>query len=81
MNGVPIFAKGANFIPIDLFESKVSDEDRAYIIQTAIESNYNMIRVWGGGIYQPDSFYEMCDNVGILVWQEFIFACAMYPRD
>ena len=51
MNGVPIFAKGANFIPIDLFESKVTDEDRAYIIQTAIESNYNMIRVWGGGIY------------------------------
>ena len=73
--------KGANFIPIDLFESRVANQDREYIIQTAIESNYNMIRVWGGGIYQPTSFYERCDELGLMIWQEFMFACAMYPSD
>lgn len=81
INGQEIFAKGANFIPIDVFESRVTDLDREYIIQTALQSNYNMIRVWGGGIYQPSHFYERCDEAGILVWQEFMFACSMYPRD
>ena len=73
--------RGANFIPIDVFETRVSDADREYIIQTALETNYNTIRVWGGGVYQPSSFYERCDEVGLMVWQEFMFACSMYPRD
>lgn len=51
VNNIPIFAKGANFIPIDLFENRVTSEDREYIIKTAMNSNYNMIRVWGGGVY------------------------------
>jgi beta-mannosidase len=51
-----------------VFESRVTESDRDYIIQTALESNYNMIRVWGGGIYQPDSFYEACDAAGLMIW-------------
>jgi beta-mannosidase len=81
VNNVPIFAKGANFIPIDLFENRVTSEDRDYIIKTAMNSNYNMIRVWGGGVYQPTEFYDACDRNGLMIWQEFMFACATYPRD
>ncbi|CAM9099598.1 unnamed protein product [Ectocarpus fasciculatus] len=81
INGVPIFAKGANFIPMDVFPNRVSKQDRAYMLHSAVASNMNMVRVWGGGMYQPDDFYEMADELGLMVWQEMMFACALYPRN
>jgi beta-mannosidase len=81
VNGVPIYAKGANYIPQDIFPDRVSEEDYQKTIQLALEANMNMLRVWGGGIYQMDKFYELCDEKGILVWQDFMFACSLYPGD
>lgn len=81
VNNVPIFAKGANWIPADAFESRVTDSVIEEILQSAYDANMNTIRNWGGGIYQHDKFYEICDQKGLLVWEEFMFACAMYPRD
>ena len=82
LNGVPLFAKGANWIPIDSF---IPRGKRRGLYQSnlvnAKEANMNMIRVWGGGIYEDDLFYEICDELGILVWQDFPFACAVYPYD
>ncbi|MCL2560866.1 MAG: glycoside hydrolase family 2 protein [Rikenellaceae bacterium] len=79
LNGVPVFMKGANYIPCDNFLPRVTDEIYERTIRDAVESNYNMLRVWGGGIYENDIFYELCDRYGILVWQDFMFACALYP--
>ncbi|TPX41019.1 hypothetical protein SeLEV6574_g06287 [Synchytrium endobioticum] len=81
VNGVPIFAKGSNFIPADCFESRVTKEKLRMLLQSCVEANHNMIRVWGGGIYQQDAFYDLCDELGLMVWQEFLFACALYPTD
>ncbi|PRP79964.1 mannosidase, beta A, lysosomal [Planoprotostelium fungivorum] len=81
INGVAVFAKGANFIPSDSFESRVTDESLRDILIASKEANMNIVRIWGGGIYQRDSFYRMADEMGIMIWQEFMFACAMYPRD
>ncbi len=81
LNGVPVFMKGANYIPQDNFQNRVTKESCEHIIRSAAEANMNMLRVWGGGIYEDDRFYELCDRYGILVWQEMIFACAMYPGD
>lgn len=81
LNGVPVFAKGANHIPNDLFLDKVTNEVYDWEVETAVKSNMNMLRVWGGGIYENDYFYELCDRKGILVWQDFMFACSMYPGD
>jgi len=79
LNGHPVFMKGANYIPGDVFLGRVSPEKYEKIILAAKESNYNMLRIWGGGIYEKDIFYELCDKYGILVWQDFMFACNMYP--
>jgi len=79
LNGVPVFAKGENHIPNDLFANRVSKEVYDWEINTAVRSNLNMLRVWGGGIYEDDYFYKLCDRNGILVWQDFMFACALYP--
>ncbi len=79
VNGVPVFAKGANYIPNDVFLDRVSPEKYEFIIRSASEANMNMLRVWGGGIYEQDIFYDLCDRYGIMVWQDFMFACAMYP--
>jgi len=79
VNGVPIFAKGANYIPNDLFLPRVTLEDYKTVISSAVEANMNMLRVWGGGIYENDEFYNLCDQKGLLVWQDFMFACSMYP--
>lgn len=79
VNGVPVFMKGANYIPNDIFPSRVSKEQLEKVIHTAKTSNMNMLRVWGGGYYEDDLFYDLCDEAGILVWQDFMFACAMYP--
>jgi beta-mannosidase len=79
LNGVPVFAKGANHIPNDMFLEKVTKDVYDREIETAAKSNFNMLRVWGGGIYENDYFYELCDKNGILVWQDFMFACSLYP--
>lgn len=79
LNDTPIFIKGANYIPLHSFPSSLQKEDYRKILTEAKNMNMNMIRVWGGGIYEPDYFYELCDSLGILVWQDYMFACAMYP--
>lgn len=78
-NGVEFFAKGANWIPADAFVSRVEREDYKNLLESAAEANMNMLRVWGGGLYESDDFYELCDRLGIAVWQDFIFACGTYP--
>lgn len=79
LNGVPVFAKGANYIPLSIFQDKIGDKDYEKMIQNAADANMNMLRVWGGGIYENEKFYQLCDEKGIMVWQDFMFACAMYP--
>ncbi len=81
INGKAIFCKGANMIPQDVFPARVTDESIRKLVQEAYDANMNMIRVWGGGYYQDELFYETCDEKGIMVWQDFMFACAMYPGD
>ena len=81
VNNVPIYAKGANYIPQDNFLPDVDSSRYAQIIQSVKEANMNMLRVWGGGIYENDLFYDLCDENGILVWQDFMFACSLYPGD
>jgi beta-mannosidase len=81
LNGVPVFMKGANYIPAHSFVSAVTDSTYNAITQAAVDANMNMLRVWGGGIYEQDAFYRHCDEKGLLVWQDFMFACAMYPGD
>ncbi len=80
INGVPMFAKGSNWIPADSLH-RVSDEHYRDLLQSAADGNQNMIRVWGGGFYEEDVFYQLCDELGLLVWQDFMFACASYPAD
>ena len=79
INGKPIFSKGANWIPADSFTTRIQPDDYKKLIATARDANMNTLRVWGGGIYEPDIFYELCDEMGIMVWQDFMFACSMYP--
>jgi beta-mannosidase len=79
VNGKPFFAKGANWIPADTFVTRVTKEHYTYLIQSAAEVHSNMLRVWGGGIYEDDVFYELCDEYGICIWQDFMFACSAYP--
>ncbi len=81
INGVPIFCKGANYIPQDVFTNRISDESIREMVEQMRISNFNMVRVWGGGFYQEDAFYSACDEAGIMVWQDLMFACAMYPGD
>ena len=78
-NGVPFFAKGANWIPADTFIPAIGDELYENLLVSAAEANMNMLRVWGGGIYEQEIFYELCDRLGLCVWQDFMFACATYP--
>lgn len=80
INGKTIFCKGANWIPGDTFLPRVSDEKYCNLLTKAKDANMNMIRVWGGGIYENDTFYENCDKLGLLVWQDFMFACGAYPE-
>jgi len=81
VNGLPIFAKGSNWIPADSFPTRITDASLESLIKSAAETNHNMLRVWGGGFYEEERFYDLCDRYGILVWQEFIFACSGYPWD
>lgn len=79
VNGKRIFAKGGNWIPADSFITRKTDEEIEYFIKSCVDANMNMIRVWGGGYYESDVFYRLCDKYGILVWQDFAFACQPYP--
>ncbi|WP_018336741.1 beta-mannosidase [Butyricimonas synergistica] len=79
LNGIPVFAKGANVIPNDIFLPRVTPELYEKMIADAANANMNMLRIWGGGIYEDDVFFELCDRYGIMVWHDFMFACAMYP--
>ncbi len=81
LNGKPVFMKGANYIPPDNFINRLGVDDYESIVKSAAGANMNMLRVWGGGVYAHDAFYKACDENGILVWQDFMFACAMYPGD
>ncbi|MCL1788010.1 MAG: beta-mannosidase, partial [Defluviitaleaceae bacterium] len=81
VNGADIFAKGANWIPSDSIYARVSPEKYETLIKEARDCNFNMLRIWGGGLYEQDLFYELCDQYGLLVWQDFMFACALYPDD
>jgi beta-mannosidase len=79
INGRPIFCKGGNFVPADLILTRLDRQRYKALVDRALEANCNFFRVWGGGLYESDDFYELCDERGILVWQEFIFACSRYP--
>jgi beta-mannosidase len=81
VNGFPIFAKGSNWIPADSFPTRITVEHLEGLIRSAAETHQNMLRVWGGGFYEEERFYDLCDRYGILVWQEFIFSCSIYPLD
>lgn len=79
VNGRPVFAKGANFVPADLIYPNLDRQRYDTLTDLALEANFNMLRVWGGGLYESNDLYELCDEKGILVWQEFIYACGRYP--
>jgi beta-mannosidase len=81
VNGVDVFARGVNWIPGDCFPSRVDRDRYADLLTLAREANANLVRVWGGGIYESDDFYDVCDELGLLVWQDFLFACAAYAEE
>ena len=81
LNGVPVFMRGSNYIPPDMFMPRALKNPEVYYntIQAAIDANHNMLRLWGGGQYEYDIFYDICDEKGVLIWHDMMFACAMYP--
>ncbi len=81
INDERIFCKGANYIPQDVFPARITEEETREMVRLMAESNFNMVRVWGGGFYQSEAFYDECDKQGIMVWQDLMFACSMYPGD
>ncbi|WPJ95829.1 glycoside hydrolase family 2 protein [Coraliomargarita algicola] len=81
VNGRPVFAKGANWIPADCFVAGLKREDYARDLIAAVQANMNCVRVWGGGIYESEDFYDLCDELGLMVWQDFMFSCILVPAD
>lgn len=81
LNGTDVFCKGANWIPIDNFPNRKDRKDYDRLISDAASCNMNMLRVWGGGLYEGEDFYKACDSLGIMVWQDMAFACGMFPSD
>ncbi|HMO26411.1 MAG TPA: hypothetical protein PKB10_09085, partial [Tepidisphaeraceae bacterium] len=79
INQRPIFCKGGNLVPADIIQADIDRPRYETLVDRAIEANFNMLRVWGGGLYEHDDFFDLCDERGILVWQEFIYACSKYP--
>ena len=79
VNGKEVFCRGANWIPADALPSRATPELTRKLLQAAVDANMNMIRVWGGGYYEQDWFYDLCDELGLMVWQDFQFACNLYP--
>jgi beta-mannosidase len=81
INGQNVFCKGANWVPADSFLPKVNYEQYFKLLTLAADANFNMLRVWGGGVYEDDAFYSLCDRLGIMVWQDFMYVCAGYPEE
>ncbi|MBR1911934.1 MAG: glycoside hydrolase family 2 protein [Treponema sp.] len=81
LNGRAVFAKGSNWIPLDALPSRWTKERYEYFLQSAVDANMNSMRVWGGGMYETDVFYDICDRLGLIVWQDCTFACSLYPSD
>jgi beta-mannosidase len=81
VNGIPVFAKGANMIPLDSFSSRVTEATMRRTLRDARDANMNMLRIWGGGIYQDDRFYDIADELGIMIWQDFMFGGGIPPYD
>ena len=81
VNGIPIFAKGANLVPLDSFPPATTDAKKRDILTSARDANLNMLRIWGGGFYETDSFYDLCDELGLMVWHDFMFGGALVPGD
>ncbi|MEX2444771.1 MAG: glycoside hydrolase family 2 protein [Alkalispirochaeta sp.] len=81
VNGRDVWAKGANWIPVDAFPARQTDDRYRALLEDAQRAYMNMIRVWGGGQYEPDVFYDICDELGLLVWQDFMFSCSLYPSE
>lgn len=81
VNGVAVFVKGANWIPDDHLLTRITREKLARRVDQALASNMNLLRIWGGGIYETDDFYDVCDERGVMVWQDFLLACAAYPEE
>jgi len=81
INGIPIFGKGADVIPFDSFPTRVTESTYRQILESARDANMNMVREWGGGIYEMDDFYNICDELGLIIWQDFMFGGDMYPGD
>jgi len=79
VNGRAIFMRGANWIPADALPQRATPEVVRELLQSAVDANMNMLRIWGGGQYEPDWFYELCDDMGMLIWQDFMFSCNHYP--
>jgi len=81
VNGRDVFCKGANWIPADALAGRITPEKTRDLLQSAVDANMNMIRIWGGGRYEDTWFYDLCDELGLMVWQDFMFACNLYPSD
>ena len=81
VNGMPMYAKGANYIPQDAMLPNVTEARYRELFSNILAANMNMVRVWGGGTYESDLFYDLADENGILVWQDFMFGCTTYPHD
>ena len=81
INNRDIFCKGANWIPQDALAGRINAGDTRDLLQSAVDANMNMIRIWGGGRYEPTWFYDLCDELGLMVWQDFMFSCHIYPAD
>ena len=81
VNGAPVYVRGANWIPDDAFVTRITPQRYERAIRDAIDANMNLLRVWGGGLYESEDFYRVCDELGVLVWQDFLFACAAYCED
>ncbi|GAA2511629.1 glycoside hydrolase family 2 protein [Winogradskya humida] len=81
VNGEPVLIKGVNWIPDDIFPSRMTRERYELRLRAAADAGVNLIRVWGGGLYEDRAFYEICDELGLMVWQDFLFACACYPEE
>lgn len=79
INNVPIYMSGSNWIPGHSFLTAMTPSDYASAVQSCLDSNQNMLRIWGGGVYEHDALYEECDRRGVLIWQDFMFACGQYP--
>jgi beta-mannosidase len=81
VNGIRFFAKGSNWVPAHVFPELLTTDYLRNLLQSAKDANMNMLRVWGGGLYESDEFYQIADELGILIWQDFMFACSTYPTD